>query len=291
MIQTLVSKPHWSLAHFVCQYSIKEFDCLGDTHVLPMCANNQINLTFFINCDTPTFYSSAVCCKADQVNLDGYPGCLYCGLLTSYLGSMVFKGHIKMLSIYFKPTGFYGLFGISPAQITDRLAAAVELLSAPVLKLQEQMQQAKTNAEIFKLADAYLQAHLHAIQNVDAALCLIKVTELLSSRTGMLSVSQLAYTANMSLKTFERKFIEQVGVYPKLYSRIRRFTAAFKFKTDHPNASWTMICFLCGYYDQNHFIKEFIEFAGMSPLNFFKVFPVPEENVLSFNDRVLIEDN
>jgi AraC-like DNA-binding protein len=289
MIHTLVAKPHWSLGHYICHYSIKEFDCFAEELLLPMCANDQVNLTFYINSRIAGVKNLHGCSSASHDILKSGSDCMYCGLLTSNKGSAVFKGHVKLLSIHFKPTGLFWLFGISPARITDSFGAAYDLLSPPVIRLHEQLQEAKNNAEIFQLANNYLQATLQAHNYKQAAPCLLKVTEFLFSQHNKYSVRQLAYSANMTLKTFERKFLEQVGVYPKLYERIRRFNTALNLKKAHPKASWTMICFLSGYYDQNHFIKEFIEFTGMSPLNFYKKSPLPEEQVSLFAYEAAIQ--
>jgi AraC-like DNA-binding protein len=87
---------------------------------------------------------------------------------------------------------------------------------------------------------------------------------------GNCSIEKIACRANMSIKTFERKFTEQVGISPKLFSRILRFNSAVALKLSDPHRSWTDIAHHCGYYDQMHFIKECKLFAGATPTRFFK---------------------
>jgi AraC-like DNA-binding protein len=84
------------------------------------------------------------------------------------------------------------------------------------------------------------------------------------------SIENIASHANMSIKTFERKFIEQVGISPKLFSRIIRFNTAIALKMNNPERSWTDIAHGCGYYDQMHFIKDFKLFSGITPTQYFK---------------------
>ncbi|MEJ7683207.1 MAG: helix-turn-helix domain-containing protein [Segetibacter sp.] len=95
-----------------------------------------------------------------------------------------------------------------------------------------------------------------------------------------INIKKLAYEANMCLKSFELKFACQVGLPPKLFARITRFNYALLLKTQNVLKNWTDIAHKCGYYDQMHFIKEFKQFAGDTPVNFYKETPLPRENYI-----------
>ena len=88
----------------------------------------------------------------------------------------------------------------------------------------------------------------------------------------------------MSIKTFERKFIEQVGASPKIFSRIVRFNKAITLKMKEYKKSWTSIALDCGYFDQMHFIKDFKLFTGDTPAAFFKNTPPPAEQFINIPD-------
>jgi AraC-like DNA-binding protein len=279
MIQTLIAKPDPVLGDCIRYYAIREFDCFTEDLVKPLCAKNEVHFMFLINSKMADFRNNDHCKTPYYVDQHSGPDCVYSGLLTSNQGSIVFRGHVKLLTIHFKAVGFYCLFNLSPLEITDCLGLSADLLPGSVLRLHEQLQEAATNEEIFRLADSFLLSHLRHNDKRKNNDCLKKVTEFLLSHPAMYAVDQLAYAANMTLKTFERKFQEQVGVKPKLFERLHRFNRALEFKSEKPNASWTEISFLTGYYDQNHFIKEFSEFAGMPPVSFFKNSPPPLENI------------
>ena len=90
----------------------------------------------------------------------------------------------------------------------------------------------------------------------------------------------------MSVRTFERRFIEQVGISPKLYSKLLRFNDASLMKSMHPEKSWTSIAYECNYYDQMHLIKDFKQFSGYTPTEFFienKVSYSPDTNPASLD--------
>lgn len=94
------------------------------------------------------------------------------------------------------------------------------------------------------------------------------ISKTLNNTTQLLSVPQYASKANMSLRNFERRFTEQVGIPPKLYAKLLRFNEAMKVKLIRPQKSWTAIAYECGYFDQMHFIKEFKQFAAITPTQF-----------------------
>ena len=60
-------------------------------------------------------------------------------------------------------------------------------------------------------------------------------------------------------------FTAEVGLTPKVFSRLRRFRRALDRVADRPAVDWTVIALECGYYDQAHFIHDFRSFAGMTP--------------------------
>ena len=97
----------------------------------------------------------------------------------------------------------------------------------------------------------------------------------------MVNVDQLAYDANMSIRTFERHFIDQVGISPKLFCNITRFNYALALKFKNPQLDWTSIASTCGYYDQMHLIKDFKKFAGYTPTIFQKETHLAKVNFIS----------
>jgi methylphosphotriester-DNA--protein-cysteine methyltransferase len=279
MINTVVFKPDFQLCDYISFFAVREFDAFDAPLLKPMCAKEEIHMMFLIRSKMTNVINSPDQPSRYHTDPSGGPEAVFSGLLTAYSGTIVFNGHIKLLTIHFKPTGFYGLFGTSPVELTDRLGNSSDLCYREILQLQEQIQNARTNAEIFQMTASCMISILGVRKRIRSTPALLKVTEFLISNRNVVSVEELAYSSNMSLKTFERKFVEQVGVSPKLFSRLRRFNQALELKMNQPEASWTSIGYHAGYYDQNHFIKNFTAFAGKPPTQFFKTSPPPAEHV------------
>jgi AraC-like DNA-binding protein len=273
MLHTTINIPRGILKDYILFVAIREFDCHQSELLKPVHANHEIHMMFLIDCKMHDFKNEENQRPKYIVRKSTNPGCNFAGLLTSMKGSIVFKGHIKLMTIQFKPTGFYRLFGIPPSEITDCLGDGCDLFSREILELHEQLHEAKTSVEMFQLTEQYLMEQLHIRRIKSHISTLEKASEYLINDQNPYSIKELAYHSNMSLKTFERKFVEQVGISPKLFARIRRFNAALDLKTYQPDLSWLDICYKAGYYDQMHLIKDFKVFAGLPPSVFYKNSP------------------
>jgi AraC-like DNA-binding protein len=82
---------------------------------------------------------------------------------------------------------------------------------------------------------------------------------------GRVAIVALAARAGLSMRQFERRFIERVGMRPKLFARIARFEAALDGKARFAAKSWTEVAHQFGYYDQMHMVHDFGEFTGETP--------------------------
>ncbi|NNF36271.1 MAG: AraC family transcriptional regulator, partial [Saprospiraceae bacterium] len=91
-----------------------------------------------------------------------------------------------------------------------------------------------------------------------------RAVELIISTKGSQRLSEIWKQAHVSERSLERYFKKYIGLSPKLYSRIIRFSNIFHF-IQSKNFEWTEISFLSGFYDQSHFIKNFKEFTGEDP--------------------------
>jgi AraC-like DNA-binding protein len=59
-----------------------------------------------------------------------------------------------------------------------------------------------------------------------------------------------------------------MGMVPKDYLKIIRFSHACQLMGQYPHADWFDIVCECGYYDQMHFIHEFKSIMGCPPQKF-----------------------
>jgi AraC-like DNA-binding protein len=87
---------------------------------------------------------------------------------------------------------------------------------------------------------------------------------LIFSSAGACSISELAATAGVGTRQLELLYKKFVGLSPKFYARVVRFSRIFLLiQEDKPN--WSEIAHLSGYFDQAHFIRNFKAFTGEEP--------------------------
>ncbi|AZI26425.1 AraC family transcriptional regulator [Pedobacter sp. G11] len=86
---------------------------------------------------------------------------------------------------------------------------------------------------------------------------------------GNCSVQNLAALLGVNYKWMERSFIQNTGILPKDYIKLQRFFNAYVKLTATDN-DLMEIALSNGYYDANHFLKDFKAFTGRSPSQYFK---------------------
>lgn len=264
------------LLPFVRCYSFREFDTGGADMHKPFHAQHEIVMVFF-------FKSLPIHLKDPQTgqiiktpsNVD------LTGLGTQYNGEMTLNGSYTFFEIFFRPNGFHKIFGIPSQEVTNHIVHANEIFDKQVVYLFEQLCEAKDLMAMGILADAYLLSILKRQKSPDHKDNMTLISNLIVKNPGLLNVAQLAYTANMCVRNFERQFAEQVGMSPKLFCSVVRFNQGLDLKLRSPTKDWTSIAFECGYFDQMHLIKDFKRFSGNAPATFLKQTPLAKETFTS----------
>ena len=86
---------------------------------------------------------------------------------------------------------------------------------------------------------------------------------------GSIAISNLSHTLNTSERSLERIFRERVGLSPKKFARIVRFQNILRTIENVPDSKMLDAALTFGYFDQSHMIRDFREFSGKSPQDYF----------------------
>jgi AraC-like DNA-binding protein len=78
-------------------------------------------------------------------------------------------------------------------------------------------------------------------------------------------MTELADQIGISSRRFIQLFSNEVGLTPKLFTRVRRFQQVLQNIQTGAELSWVDMAASCGYFDQAHFIHDFKEFSGINP--------------------------
>ena len=266
MLKTYFITPHPLLRAFVDVY----IRSTSGGHIVTFGGNwpasNESTLIFYRG-DLPGHYDSP---HPDCV-LSGKENCLV-GLLTGTNGRMKFEGRADTFMIQFKANGINKIFGMPANQIANRILTAQDVFGNGIRDLQDQLRESDANDEMAGYADKFLLAHLehkrksHVLYDGITAVS----SELAKLSRMSLGVEQCADKINMSVRNFERRFLEQVGVPAKQYLKLLRFNEVMKIRLMKPGRNWTAIAHECGYFDQMHLIKDFKQFTGFTPTDYFR---------------------
>ncbi|SFQ78994.1 helix-turn-helix domain-containing protein [Hymenobacter arizonensis] len=170
--------------------------------------------------------------------------------------------HHRAVVVNLKPAGMYRLLGIPMAELLDRDYDARLVVGREIDELLDRLHAGRTPAACNAVMQRYLlgkRGQLRPALPFDRAL-LHQVRA-----SGNLPVERVAAHACLSVRQFERRAHERLGLPPKLFSRLIRFSHAYKHKEGAPQTPWLDIAHRCGYFDQMHFIRDFKFFAGFPP--------------------------
>jgi AraC-like DNA-binding protein len=82
------------------------------------------------------------------------------------------------------------------------------------------------------------------------------------------AVHTLSAQLGVTRRTLERRVRAEVGLSPRMLSRVLRFRRAFRMLDQAPAGTSARIATAAGYFDQAHLIRDFRRFAGAPPAAF-----------------------
>lgn len=173
------------------------------------------------------------------------------------------KGHIEIIGVRFKPGGAYPFFRFPLHELTNRIVALDDLSKQPdtamELRITEEAPIAKKIAHLERIFIKRLKTVCHIDSIIQKSLSNIYKTK------GQVLISSLEKSLGVSSRHLERKFIENVGLSPKMFCRVIRIKNAISILRSQPKPDWTEIAYSGGFYDQAHLIREFKTISGLTP--------------------------
>ncbi len=181
-----------------------------------------------------------------------------------YSYSLHFNGVIDQCGIVFKPAALSSLYDLPTFEYTEeRISlstifkqAVIDSLSASLAAEKDPVGKARLLEQF--VMDVYKKTNPKP-DFIDNAV------QQIVDKNGMVDVTELMKEVFMSRRNFERKFFKKVGLSPKYYARLRRIGYLLNLIAGKKRVDWGRLFSECEYYDQSHFIKDFLEFTGRTP--------------------------
>lgn len=173
----------------------------------------------------------------------------------------------SILAVIFQPGMFRKVFPFSTVGLSDYFILFDDLKNKSYTELLEKISlAADTDNRVRLLNDFFLKEFKHIDTSRDYVdffiLSLFKSTDK--------PIYELIKDIPMTERHFRRHFLRQMGLSPKKYQRLVKFSKAFHLLQTGRFKNLSSLAHFCGYYDQSTFIREFKQFLDTTPTEFLK---------------------
>jgi AraC-like DNA-binding protein len=265
-------KPAIEISNFVKEYVIFHaiFDCNANIPSKSYPINPEEGITFIVQgrlfSETPELGISQ---QRPQITLFGLP---------SYRQNLFISHEYLMFHIRFQPGGLFKLLRIPMTELLHKYIDAELVFGQEIKFVNEQLANAKNYDCMPFILDTYILRKITKLKKNEQPID--KIGKMILENPQSFNLEKSAGKACLSHRQFEKRFVQQIGITPKHFSRICRFYQAYELKEHQPKLDWLSIAVQTGYSDYQHLVKDFKEFAGTSPNTFI-------EECLNNPERVL----
>lgn len=194
------------------------------------------------------------------------PRCFVIGQITFPL-DIEPTGKTGIFSVRFHPEGFMPFCSLPLKYLENKAVPLKEIFGKEGSELENQILRADSTINKIDVIEKFLTGRLTDTETIDRV---VKSTvETILSINGQISVDDLSQQMNINRRQLERKFSTVIGLSPKQLSKIVRLQATFRILVGNQFTSLTALAYEGEYYDQAHFIKDFKEFTGVTPKQFY----------------------
>ena len=172
-------------------------------------------------------------------------------------------GTVDLMGVRFHPGMAGGVLGIPPASLLGGCHDLRDLGIAPLVALGERL--GELADERARLAHLTSALHTSADRASGLPQALLSAVGRILETSGRVRIESVAHEAGVSTRHLERLFTREIGLGPKELGRLRRFQRLAARVSGETPPRWASLAVECGYHDQAHLIREFREFAGVTP--------------------------
>nr|WP_315028443.1 helix-turn-helix domain-containing protein [uncultured Chryseobacterium sp.] len=175
-------------------------------------------------------------------------------------------GITGIFSVRFHHDGFIPFTTIPIKEMDDKAVSLEKLFGTDGINFEKNVLLASTIPEKISVVETFLLGRLNA-ETIDR---MVKTTiDLLLDVNGQIPVNKISEQTKINRRQLERKFSSSIGLSPKQLSKIIRLQKVIKLLLSKEYTSLTALAHESEFYDQAHFIKDFKEFTGFTPKEFY----------------------
>ena len=256
-IKMQIIRPHPSISDYVSNIVVLEEGDLKSSIVIPLIARGYPCIAF------QTTGSSCIDGKnnvADSLVLYG-----------QNVKPFQFHAsdHITIIAYFLYPHILKTFFGFGATEVTELCIDLSQSKPARKINLLQQLTDEPLLSRRLLLLNRYV-LKLSELIRTDVDNSILFATKEIQKRNGLVSLRNLENELHITERTFQRLFKLNVGVSPKVFSRIFQFQSAFQQLNSGRNFKLSDIAYENGFADQSHLNRTFKEFTGCSPGDYLK---------------------
>ena len=251
-------KPPPQLANFVECFWIHEGSVAGEAteQILP---TGTFELVINLRDDDLRFHDS------DRGRVSRFSGAIISGAHSRRLAPADTNA-VSLIGIHFKPGGAFPFLAQPAGELADTHVDLQTLWGQAARRVRERIWEAKTSAERFRVLEDAVVARMR--DGVKQHYAVPAALEMFGNNHVGPKVREAAKYIGLSERRFIETFKMEVGLTPKLFSRIQRFQRTRRVIQKDHSPDWAELALNLGYFDQSHLIREFLEFSGVSPTEY-----------------------
>lgn len=167
----------------------------------------------------------------------------------------------RNIGVVLRPDSVRSVFGIDSCHLTNTWVDA-DLLQKE--RISELLLNSRDTYDCIEIMGEYIRNRAEKNRFKGSREAAWASEKFLKSSSGNL-LKKVQEELQISERSLERLFRVNIGMSPKLYSRVCRFQASLASMRSNGFDKLSDISYGHGYADQSHFIREFREFSGVTP--------------------------
>lgn len=173
------------------------------------------------------------------------------------------------VQVIFQPGALHLLKNIASGELTNQIIDAEDIFGNATRQVNEELFYAENYKEMIAIVERFLIKLIKVCKTKKHPVN--EIGKMMMYEKEDFSIDKFLKTACLSHRQFDRKFKEYNGITPKHFLQLIRFDRAFRMKNRSPKKDWLSIALHCGYHDYQHLAKDYKEFTGYTPVQFFEI--------------------
>jgi AraC-like DNA-binding protein len=179
------------------------------------------------------------------------------------------KGSFKLMSLILYPFAVRMLLGVNPKLLNDDCFDLNEVNIIDTASTVARIRKTESVSEKLGLIAEYLNG-LVKLASTNTDNCIKLALNLIIRTKGRASIREVYKQLFITERTFERRFMNEIGISPKQFASIIQFSSSMRKLSENEFSILTDVGLESGYADQSHFIRTFKKYAGKTPSEFLR---------------------